>query len=103
MIYRLCIIFMQCNLREYAIRRTFEMPVKVFLAVKVKSGKAKEVQKNLRAIDEVTLACSVSDGLYDVVAMVEVPNLDEYRTFSIDKVSAVPNISDYTSFIIMDQ
>ncbi|MFW9965268.1 MAG: Lrp/AsnC ligand binding domain-containing protein [Candidatus Sifarchaeia archaeon] len=78
------------------------MSIKVFLAVVTKSGKEKEVQKNLRAIDEVKLACSVSDGLYDVVAMIEVLTLDEYRTFSIDKVSAVPNIIDYTSFIIMD-
>jgi DNA-binding Lrp family transcriptional regulator len=79
------------------------MPVKVFLAVDVKSGKAKEVQKNLRAIDEVMLTCTVSDGVNDVVAMVEVADLDDYRTFSIDKVSSVPNIVDYTSFIIMDE
>ncbi|MFW9965441.1 MAG: Lrp/AsnC family transcriptional regulator [Candidatus Sifarchaeia archaeon] len=79
------------------------MPIKVFLAVVTKSGKEKEVQKNLRSIDEVTLACTVSDGLYNVVAIIEVPTLDEYRTFSIDKVSAVPNVLDYTSFIIMDE
>ena len=79
------------------------MPVKVFLTVNTKPGKAKEVQKNLRAIEEVTLACSVSDGLYDVVAIVEVTSLDDYRTFSIDKVSSVPNVVDYTSFIIMDE
>jgi DNA-binding Lrp family transcriptional regulator len=79
------------------------MPVKVFLAVIAKPGKAKEVQKNLRAIDEVVLACSVSDGQYDVVAMVEVSSLDDYRSFSIDKVSSVPNMVDYTSFIIMDE
>ncbi len=79
------------------------MPIKVFLAVVTKPGKEKDVQKNLRAIDEVTLACSVSDGLYNVVAMIEVKTLDDYRTFSIDKVSSVPNIIDYTSFIIMDQ
>jgi DNA-binding Lrp family transcriptional regulator len=79
------------------------MPVKAFLAVNTKSGKAKIVQEDLRAIDEVRLACTVSAGPYDVVVMVEVPSLDEYRTFSIDKVSAVPNITDYSSFIIMDQ
>ena len=79
------------------------MPIRVFLAVVTKQGKAKEVQRNLRAIDDVVLACSVSDGEYNVVAMVEVPSLDDYRSFSIDKVSAVPNIVDYTSFIIMDQ
>lgn len=79
------------------------MPVKVFLAVNVKSGKAKEVQKNLRAIDEVLLACTVSDGVFDVVAMVEVTDLDDYRTFAIDKVSSVHNVVDYSSFIIMDE
>ena len=79
------------------------MPVKIFLAVTTKSGKTKEVQKNLRAIDEVVLVCSVTDGIYDLVAMVEVTTLDDYRTFSIDKVSSVPNIDDYTSFIIMDE
>jgi DNA-binding Lrp family transcriptional regulator len=79
------------------------MPVKVFLAVNVKSGKVKEVQKNLRALDEVMLACTVSDGIYDVVAMVEVTDLDDYRTFAIDKVSSVSNVVDYSSFIIMDE
>jgi DNA-binding Lrp family transcriptional regulator len=78
------------------------MPIKVFLTVIAKPGKAKEVQKNLRELDEVMLACSVSDGQFDVVAMVEVTSLDDYRTFSIDTVSSVSNIIDYTSFIIMD-
>jgi DNA-binding Lrp family transcriptional regulator len=79
------------------------MPVKVFLATTVKPGKAKEVQKDLKAIEEVVLACSVSDGIYDVVAMVEVSTLDDYRNFSIDIVSTVRHILDYTSFIIIDQ
>ncbi len=78
------------------------MPIKVFLAVTTKPGKAKEVQKNLRELDEVMLACSVSDGQFDVVAMVEVTSLDDYRFFSIDIVSSVSNIIDYTSFIIME-
>ncbi|MHA2353416.1 MAG: Lrp/AsnC family transcriptional regulator [Candidatus Thorarchaeota archaeon] len=79
------------------------MPVKVFLAVNVKSGKAKEVQRNLQTIDEVMLTCTISDGDYDVVAMVEVSDLDNYRTFAIDKVSSVTNVVDYSSFIIMDE
>ena len=79
------------------------MPIKVFLAVNTKSGKAREVQKNLKTIDEVKLACAVSDGIFDIVAMIEVPSLDDYRSFSIDRVSAVPHITDYTSFIIMDE
>jgi DNA-binding Lrp family transcriptional regulator len=78
------------------------MLIKVFLAVIAKPGKAKEVQKKLRELDEVVLACSVSDGEFDIVAMVEVASLDDYRAFSIDTVSSVSNIIDYISFIIMD-
>jgi DNA-binding Lrp family transcriptional regulator len=79
------------------------MPIKIFLAVTTKSGKEKEVQMRLRAIDGVTLSCSITEGHYNVVAMVEVPSLDEYRSFSVDRVSLVPNIDDYTSFIIMEE
>ena len=79
------------------------MPVKIFLAVNVKSGRTKQVQGYIKKFEEVTLACSVSAGLYDVVALVEVPTLEEYKTFSIDKVSTLQDITDYTSFIIIDQ
>lgn len=79
------------------------MPVKIFLAVTVKEGRAKQVQSNLRTFEEVTLACSVSDGPFDVVALIEVPTLEEYKLFSVDKVSTLQDITDYTSFITIDQ
>jgi DNA-binding Lrp family transcriptional regulator len=79
------------------------MPVKIFLAVNVKSGKEKQVQGSIKKFEEVTLACCVSDGPYDVVALVEVPTLEEYKAFSIDKVSSLQHITDYTSFITIDQ
>ncbi len=79
------------------------MPVKIFLAVSTSYGKVNEVQKKLKEIDEVVLSCSVSNGQYDVVAMVEVRSLDDYRSISIDKVSSIQNIIDYTSFIIMEE
>jgi DNA-binding Lrp family transcriptional regulator len=79
------------------------MPVKIFLAVNAKSGKEKQVQAALKKFEEVTLSCCVSDGPYDVVALVEVLSLEEYKTFSIDRVSSIPHIIDYTSFISMDQ
>ena len=78
------------------------MSVKIFLAVNVKEGRAKQVQSNLRTLEEVTIACSVSDGPYDVVALVEVPTLEEYKSFSIDRVSLLPHVTDYTSFIVID-
>jgi DNA-binding Lrp family transcriptional regulator len=99
---RLADIFFGHNI-GYILKVSTEMPVKVFLAATVKPGKAKDVQKNLRTIEEVVLACTVSDGPYDVVAIVEVSSLDDYRNFSIDRVSAVQHMVDYTSFIIMDE
>ena len=79
------------------------MPVKIFLAVNVKPGRGKQVQGNIKKFDEVTLSCYVSNGPYDVVAYVEVPTLEEYKSFSIDKVSSLQDITDYTSFITIDQ
>ena len=79
------------------------MPVTIFLAVNVKSGKEKQVVAALKKFEEVTLACSVSAGPYDVVAIIEVPSLEEYKTLSIDRVGTIPHITDYTSFISMDQ
>jgi DNA-binding Lrp family transcriptional regulator len=79
------------------------MPVTIFLAVNVKSGKEKQVQAALKKFEEVTLVCAISTGPYDVVALVEVPSLEEYKTFSIDRVSTIPNITDHTSFIAMDR
>lgn len=79
------------------------MPVKIYLAVNVKSGKTKQVQGNIKKFEEVTLACCVSGGPYDIVALVEVPTLEEYKSFSIDKVSSLPHVTDYTSFITVDQ
>ena len=84
-------------------RVLLKMPVTIFLAVNVKSGKEKQVQTALKNFEEVTLACAVSAGPYNVVALVEVPSLDEYKSFSIDKVGKLQHITDYTSFIAMDQ
>ena len=79
------------------------MPVTIFLAVNVESGKERQVQAALKKFDEVTLVCSVSAGPYDVVALVEVPSLEVYKEFSVDRVSKLSYITDYTSFIAMDQ
>ncbi|MFX1482647.1 MAG: Lrp/AsnC family transcriptional regulator [Promethearchaeota archaeon] len=79
------------------------MPVKIFLAVKAKEGRADQVQHSLKKLEEVIMVCTVSDGPYDVVALVEVPTLEEYKSFSIDKVGSVHHVIDYTSFIAIEQ
>jgi DNA-binding Lrp family transcriptional regulator len=79
------------------------MPIKVFLAIKAKKGHIEDTRARLTRFDEVTLACIVKDGVFDIVAIVDVESLELYRMFSIDKVGKIPFIEDYTSFIILDE
>ncbi len=79
------------------------MPIKVFLAINTKKGHAEDIQSKLTKYNEVTLVCTVKNGIFDVVAIVDVESLENYRVFSIDKVGRLPNIEDYTSFIILGE
>ncbi len=79
------------------------MPIKVFLAINTKKGHAEDIQSKLTKYNEVTLVCTVKNGIFDVVAIADVESLENYRVFSIDKVGRLPNIEDYTSFIILGE
>ncbi len=78
------------------------MPVRIFLAVNAKEGRAKKIQDSLRNFEEVVLVCTVANGPYDVVAIVDVKSLEDYKSFSIDKVGSLSDVYDYTSFITID-
>ncbi|MFW9920167.1 MAG: Lrp/AsnC ligand binding domain-containing protein [Candidatus Thorarchaeota archaeon] len=79
------------------------MPIKVFLAINTKKGHAEDIQSRLTKYNEVSLVCTVKNGIFDVVAIVDVDSLENYRNFSIDKVGKLPNLEDYTSFIILGE
>jgi len=79
------------------------MPIKVFLAINTKKGHAEDIQSRLTKYNEVSLVCTVKNGIFDVVAIVDVESLENYRNFSIDTVGKFPNIEDYTSFIILGE
>ena len=79
------------------------MPIKVFLTINTKKGYAEDIQSKLTKFNEVTLVCTVKNGIFDVVAIVDVGSLELYRIFSIDKVGKMPHIEDYTSFIILGE
>jgi DNA-binding Lrp family transcriptional regulator len=79
------------------------MPIKIFLAITTKKGHAEDIHSRLTKFDEVTLACLVKNGIFDIVAIVEVESLETYRLFSIDKIGKLPFIDDYTSFITLGE
>lgn len=78
------------------------MVVKVFLTIISEPEQIKEVYTSLISFDEVRFACIVDSGPHDIVSIVEVDTLDGYRVL-IEKVAALPNTEDFSSFITVDK
>ena len=76
------------------------MVVKVFLTLITEPGRLNEIYAKINSFDEVNLACIVDRGPYDIVALVEVENLDGYRVL-IEKVASLPHTEDFESFITL--
>lgn len=77
------------------------MAVKVFLVVNTAPKRAKDMYAILKEFKEVTEVCTVDNGPYDIIAMVQVDDLDGYRLL-IEKVAAIPFAEDFSSFITVD-
>ncbi len=75
------------------------MAVKILLTIHAEPGRADEVSHTLKNMREVTFASTTYGGPYDVMAIVEVKNLEKYRSFALDFVSKITDIDDYVSFI----
>lgn len=75
------------------------MTVKILLAFHVEPGRADEVRLSLRNMREVTFASTTYGGPYDVMAIIEVENLERYRSLALDIVSRIAGVDDYVSFI----
>ena len=75
------------------------MTIKILLAIHAKPGRADEVRLSLKNMREVTFASTTYGGPYDVMAIVEVKNLERYRSFTLDIVSRIAGVDDYVSFI----
>ena len=74
------------------------MVVKVFLVVNAASERLDKIHATLKTFDEVVFSCVVENGPYDIVAMVEVESLNDYRGL-IKKVATIPHTEDFSSFI----
>jgi hypothetical protein len=77
------------------------MVVKVFLTIITELGKLDEIYRIVQSYDEVSLLCKVDSGSYDIVAMVAVETLDDYRKL-IERVAGLDYLEDFESFITLD-
>jgi DNA-binding Lrp family transcriptional regulator len=75
---------------------------RIFVGITTKQDAAENVRKQLLQMREVTTACTISSGVYDVVAIVEIHTLERYSSFAIDTLSSIDGIKDYHSFIAVD-
>ena len=77
------------------------MVVKVFLTLVTETGHRDEIYDILRTFEEINLLCRVNSGTSDIVGMVYVDTLDDYRLF-IERVATIQNVEDFESFITVD-
>jgi len=77
------------------------MAVKVFLVVNTEAKRVKDMHAILKGFEEVIQVYAVENGPYDIIAMVQVDDLDGYRLL-IEKVAAIPFAEDFSSFITVD-
>jgi hypothetical protein len=74
------------------------MVVKVFLVIDAQPERLDKIHKTLKGFDEVKFSCMVDRGPNDIVAMIEVEDLNDYRGL-IERVAAIPHTEDFSSFI----
>ena len=77
------------------------MAVRVFLVVNTEPKHVKEMHAILKGYKEVTLVCTIESGPYNIIAKVQVEDLDGYRLL-IEKVAAIPFADDFSSFITVE-
>ncbi len=77
------------------------MTIRVLFTVMAKPNKANVILHKLRSQEEVIEAHTISDGIFDVLAWIGVPSLEQYRLF-IERIADMPEIDDFESFITVD-
>lgn len=71
----------------------------VFVAIQTQPGLAGDVCERLRGERYVHNACPVHNGPYDVVLLVEVPDIADYHVLALEVLPNIVGIDDYESFI----
>lgn len=76
--------------------------MRIFLTIKVESGYTTEVFSKLKQKKEVSLICLIDRGEFDIIAIVDVKDFQQYHALMKKKISTLRHLEDYTSFISLD-
>lgn len=72
--------------------------VTAFVLVMSKTGKEKEVLKSLQSLDEIREA-SIVFGDYDIIAKVDVADINDLNNILVTKIRKIPDIAGTTTLI----
>lgn len=77
------------------------MPVQAFIFIECTVGKAKEVAKKVARISGVRLSHAVT-GAYDVIALIEAPDVNALGTTIVSKIQGVPGVLRTSTNVVVE-
>ena len=73
--------------------------VQAYILMTTEIGKTDEVLEELRLIDE-AIRVSVTTGEYDIVVLIEVPNLEALYDITIHRIHKIPGILGTSTAVV---
>ncbi len=73
--------------------------VQAYILMTVEIGKTDEVLTELRKIDE-AVRVSVTTGGYDIIVLIEVPDLEGLYNITIHRIHKIPGIYETTTAVV---
>ncbi|MGY5853175.1 MAG: Lrp/AsnC ligand binding domain-containing protein [Candidatus Thorarchaeota archaeon] len=73
--------------------------VQAYILMVVEIGKTDEVLTELKTIDE-AVRVAVTTGEYDIVVLVEVPDLEGLYEITVNRIHKIPGIAETTTAVV---
>ncbi|TXT55213.1 MAG: hypothetical protein BAJATHORv1_40123 [Candidatus Thorarchaeota archaeon] len=73
--------------------------VQAYILMDIELGKTDTVVDKLRTIDE-AIRVSITTGIFDVIVLVEVPDLEALYDITVHKIHTIPGIKQTTTAVI---
>ncbi len=77
------------------------MAIQAFIFLECTVGKAKEVAKKVAKMHGVQIAHAVT-GAYDVIALIEAPDVNALGTAVVSKIQAVPGVLRTSTNVVVE-
>lgn len=73
--------------------------VQAYVLMEIEMGRTDDVVKQLQAIDQATRV-AVTTGIYDIVVLLEVNDLEELYDITVHRIHSIPGIKDTSTAVV---